>query len=80
MKIKLSALSSARKEINEWAHWHQKVIRVSASSSKMGLSPSPQWVASLPGGKLPDRLDFKRYGDHTATRIAVWRRARLRLE
>ncbi len=39
------------------------------------LSPSPQWVATLPGGKLPDRQDFKRYGDHTAARIAVWRRA-----
>ena len=24
------------------------------------LSPQPEWVASLPNGKLPDREDFKR--------------------
>jgi hypothetical protein len=39
------------------------------------LSPSPDWVATLPNGKLPDRGDFKRYGDDTAAREAVWRRA-----
>ena len=39
------------------------------------LSPSPAWVAALPDSKLPDRGDFKRFGDDTAGRIAVWRRA-----
>ena len=39
------------------------------------ISPSPELVASLPNGKLPDRNDFYRYGtDHTA-RIAAWKRA-----
>jgi hypothetical protein len=38
------------------------------------LSPSPDWVATLPHGKLPDRDDFKRYGDDEAGRIAAWRR------
>lgn len=39
------------------------------------LSPSPAWVAGLPGGKLPDRSDFKRWRDDEATRILTWRRA-----
>lgn len=39
------------------------------------LSPSTEWVQGLPGGKLPDRGDFKRFGDDEAGRRAVWRRA-----
>ncbi len=39
------------------------------------LSPSPAWIASLPGAKLPDRSDFKAFGDDLAGRMAVWRRA-----
>jgi hypothetical protein len=39
------------------------------------LSPRPEWVAQLPGGKLPDRNDVKRYGADAAARQAVWRGA-----
>ena len=39
------------------------------------LSPSPAWVATLPGAKLPDRGDFKAWGDDHAGRQRVWRRA-----
>ena len=39
------------------------------------LSPSPAWIASLPGGKLPDRNDFKRFGDDLPARVAAWTRA-----
>lgn len=39
------------------------------------LSPRPEWVASLPNGKLPDRTDFKFYGDDSAGRIKAWTRA-----
>lgn len=39
------------------------------------LSPHPDWVAALPGGKLPDRNDFKAYGDDEAGRQRDWRRA-----
>jgi hypothetical protein len=39
------------------------------------LCPSPQWVATLPHGKLPDRSDFKRYGDDIAARVRDWNRA-----
>ena len=39
------------------------------------LAPHPAWVAGLPGGKLPDRNDFKAYGDDEAGRQRDWRRA-----
>jgi hypothetical protein len=39
------------------------------------LSPSAEWIATLPNAKLPDRNDFKRYGDDLAARVADWTRA-----
>jgi hypothetical protein len=39
------------------------------------LSPRPEWIATLPNGKLPDRNDFKAYGDDVAGRIKAWSRA-----
>ena len=39
------------------------------------LSPRPEWIATLPNAKLPDRNDFKAYGDDLQARIAAWRRA-----
>jgi hypothetical protein len=39
------------------------------------LSPRAEWVRTLPGGKLPDRADFKHYGDDLAGRVAAWTRA-----
>jgi hypothetical protein len=39
------------------------------------LSPGAEWVAALPNGKLPDRSDFKRYGDDLAARRRDWSRA-----
>ncbi len=39
------------------------------------LSPHPDWVARLPNAKLPDRNDFKHYGDDVAGRVAAWTRA-----
>jgi hypothetical protein len=39
------------------------------------LSPHPDWVRALPGGKLPDRSDFRTYGDDEAGRQRVWRQA-----
>jgi hypothetical protein len=39
------------------------------------VAPSPAFLARLPGGKLPERQDFYRYGpDHTG-RIRAWERA-----
>lgn len=37
------------------------------------LTPSPGLVASLPGGKIPDRKDFHRFAGRDAERQRVWR-------
>ncbi len=39
------------------------------------LAPRAEWVKTLPHGKLPDRDDFKTYGDDLAGRMRVWRQA-----
>jgi hypothetical protein len=39
------------------------------------LSPDPEWVRTLPNAKLPDRGDFKAYGDDVAGRVKAWTRA-----
>ncbi|HMO45922.1 MAG TPA: phospholipase [Rubrivivax sp.] len=39
------------------------------------LSPRPEWIATLPNAKLPDRNDFKTYGDDLKGRVAAWGRA-----
>ena len=36
------------------------------------LAPSPEWIASLPNGKLPDRSDFTRYAHDVPARVRVW--------
>jgi hypothetical protein len=44
-------------------------------SNVVVVAPSPRWIDTLPDRKLPDRADFKAYGDDHARRIAAWRRA-----
>ena len=39
------------------------------------LSPNPEWVKTLPNGKLPDRSDFMTYNRDLAGRIKVWQTA-----
>lgn len=39
------------------------------------VSPSPEFKARLPRGKLPDRSDFKIYGLRQDERIRTWRQA-----
>jgi len=39
------------------------------------LAPSPEWVKTLPNGKLPDRTDFSRYGNDLAGRVRAWQAA-----
>jgi len=39
------------------------------------VSPSREYLASLPHGKLPDRTDFKHYLGDDAGREAYWRKA-----
>ena len=36
------------------------------------LAPHPEWVKTLPNGKLPDRSDFTTYATDLAGRVRVW--------
>ena len=36
------------------------------------LAPNPEWVATLPNQKLPDRTDFVRYGRDLSARVKAW--------
>jgi Patatin-like phospholipase len=39
------------------------------------LAPRPEWIATLPNKKLPDRTDFTRYGRDLKSRVAAWQTA-----
>jgi hypothetical protein len=39
------------------------------------LAPNPEWVKTLPNGKLPDRTDFTTYGQDLQARVKVWQAA-----
>ena len=39
------------------------------------LAPNPEWVRTLPNGKLPDRTDFTHYWPDLAGRVKAWRTA-----
>lgn len=50
-------------------HWRR--ARASSTNRMLMLAPSPEFSASLPGGKIPDRNDFRTYDNET--RIGLWR-------
>ena len=39
------------------------------------LAPNPEWVRTLPNGKLPDRSDFVAYAHDWDARVKVWQQA-----
>ncbi len=55
--------------------WKRRHRATGFLSNLVLLAPTPEWVATLPGGKLPDRQDFKAYGDDHAARERAWRGA-----
>ena len=55
--------------------WKRRHAATDALSRVVLLAPRDEWIAGLPGGKLPDRRDFKTWGDDEAGRQAVWRGA-----
>jgi hypothetical protein len=55
--------------------WKRRHAATAALSRVLLLAPRDEWVKSLPGGKLPDRRDFKAWGDDEAGRQKVWRGA-----
>ena len=55
--------------------WKSRHRATPALDNLVLLAPHPDWVARLPHAKLPDRGDFKSYGDDIAGRQRHWRRA-----
>jgi len=55
--------------------WKRRHRASPALSNMVVLAPDPEWVRSLPGGKLPDRADFKAFADDFDGRVRTWRRA-----
>lgn len=55
--------------------WKRRHRATASLDNVVVLSPDPAWVATLPRGKLPDRNDFRHFGDDVAGRVGVWRRA-----
>jgi hypothetical protein len=55
--------------------FRRRHLATAALDNLVVLSPRPEWIATLPNGKLPAREDFKTYGDDDARRQADWTRA-----
>ena len=55
--------------------WKRRHGATPALDNLVLLSPHPDWVRTLPNGKLPDRSDFKAYLNDEAGRQLAWRRA-----
>ncbi|MBM3387717.1 MAG: patatin-like phospholipase family protein [Betaproteobacteria bacterium] len=57
--------------------WLDKALKWRHASSRfldhtVVLAPNPEWVKTLPNGKLPDRKDFSTYGQDLQARVQVW--------
>jgi hypothetical protein len=57
--------------------WLDKTLKWRHTSSRfldrmLVIAPNPEWVATLPRGKLPDRQDFAFHGRNLAARMAQW--------
>ncbi len=50
--------------------WRHKATRF--LDRMVVLAPNPEWVKTLPNGKLPDRTDFTHYGNDLQARVKVW--------
>ncbi|WP_122898888.1 patatin-like phospholipase family protein [Acinetobacter sp. B51(2017)] len=59
--------------------WFDKMIKRRAKPSRQArtllIAPSPEYLASLPLGRLPDRKDFSLKGLDQATRIKFWQQS-----
>jgi hypothetical protein len=55
--------------------WRHKAT--SFLNNTLVLAPHPEWVKTLPNGKLPDRKDFATYGQDLQSRVKVWQSATL---
>ena len=83
-----SALPAKQRGLVLYPHFQKSVVpgwldkslkwRHKASSfldNTVVLAPNPEWVQTLPNGKLPDRKDFSTYGQDLQSRVKVWQAA-----
>jgi Patatin-like phospholipase len=64
--------------LDKFLPWRKQGVNGRGSdwlSNVILISPSREFLATLPNGKLPDRNDFYRYGADHPRRIADWKRA-----
>ena len=59
--------------LDKGLHWRHRAT--SFLDTTVLLVPKPDWVKTLPNGKLPDRADFTHYGNDLAGRVKAWRGA-----
>lgn len=52
--------------------WKRRHVSSHALDRMLVLAPDPDWVRSLPNGRLPDRSDFTRYGQNLGERMKAW--------
>jgi hypothetical protein len=53
--------------------WRHKATR--HLDTMLLLAPNPEWVKTLPNGKLPDRTDFTHYRNDLVGRVKAWNTA-----
>ena len=64
--------------LDKFAPWRKQGVKGRGSdwlANVILISPSREFLSTLPNGKLPDRNDFYRYGADHPRRIADWKRA-----
>ncbi|MDP3835965.1 MAG: patatin-like phospholipase family protein [Hydrogenophaga sp.] len=52
--------------------WKGRHRSSTALDGMLVLAPDPDWVRTLPDGRLPDRGDFTRYGQDLPARMKAW--------
>ena len=55
--------------------WPERVVFSTAGAALDTmplLAPNPDWVKTLPNGKLPDRQDFLHHGRNLSARVRAW--------
>lgn len=52
--------------------WPWRKVKASQLDKTIIVAPSDEFVASLPGGRIPDRQDFFRFKDNDQERIRRW--------
>lgn len=64
--------------LDKFAPWRKQGVKGRGGdwlANMILISPSREFLRTLPNGKLPDRNDFYKYGTDHARRIADWKRA-----